>query len=164
MDEDNCIVEVRASSCSSSRTSRVQVLACREGTKQMLALLQKIVDGKATIGGSGLLERWPTSLKDASLCGLGKTVANPVLSTMRYFRDEYIAHVRDRHCPAHVCQAFRTYYINPDKCKGCSRCAKVCPVGAISGTVKQPYVIDQAVCVRCGACKDTCRFDAVEER
>jgi len=164
IDEDNCIVEfaryfmqfIQNESCG-------KCVACREGTKQMLALLQKIVDGQGTLDDIALLEELGNVVKDASLCMLGKTAANPVLSTLRYFRDEYEAHVRDRVCPAHACQAFRRFTINPDKCVGCSRCAKACPAGAISGTIKSPFVIDQEQCVRCGACVEVCRLGAVEE-
>jgi NADH-quinone oxidoreductase subunit F len=165
IDEDNCIVEmaryfmqfIQNESCG-------KCVACREGTKQMLALLKKIVDGKATPADLDLLEEVADVVKDASLCQLGKTASNPVLSTLRYFRSEYIAHVRDRECPAGECKAFRRFYIDPSLCKGCGRCAKACPGGAISGVVKQPYVIDQDKCARCGACVETCRFSAVEER
>jgi NADH-quinone oxidoreductase subunit F len=165
VDEDNCIIEfaryfmefIQSESCG-------KCVACREGTKQMLALLQKIVDGKATMQDLSLLEEVAEVVKDASLCGLGKTAANPVLSSMRHFRNEYIAHVRDRQCPAGECKAFRRFSINPELCKGCSRCAKGCPANAITGQVKQPYVIDQDKCVRCGACVETCRFGAVEEK
>jgi NADH-quinone oxidoreductase subunit F len=164
IDEDNCIVElarhfmqfIQNESCG-------KCVACREGTKQMLALLQKIVDGEGTLEDIALLEELGQVIKDASLCMLGKTAANPVLSTLRYFRDEYEAHVRDRVCPAHACPAFRRFTINAEICVGCSRCAKACPAGAISGKVKSPHVIDQDTCVRCGACIEVCRFDAVEE-
>ncbi len=165
IDEDNCIVEVarffmqfiQSESCG-------KCVACREGTKQMLYLLQKIVDGKGTMEDIALLEEVASVVKDASLCGLGKTAANPVLTTLRYFRDEYIAHVRDRKCPARSCRAFKEYYIIAEKCRGCHRCATVCPAEAISGQVRQPFVIDQEKCMACGACVETCRFDAIEER
>jgi NADH-quinone oxidoreductase subunit F len=165
IDEDNCIVEmarffmqfIQNESCG-------KCVACREGTKQMLALLKKIVDGKATLEDLDLLEEVAVVVRDASLCGLGKTAANPVLSTMRYFREEFLEHVRDRKCTAGECKAFRQFHINPTLCKGCSRCAKACPASAISGVVKQPYVIDQSKCARCGACLETCRFGAVEEK
>ncbi|HPL28771.1 MAG TPA: NADH-ubiquinone oxidoreductase-F iron-sulfur binding region domain-containing protein, partial [Anaerolineae bacterium] len=165
IDEDNCIVEVaRFFMQFIQNESCGKCVACREGTKQMLALLQKIVDGKATLEDLDLLEELALVVRDASLCGLGKTASNPVLSTLRYFREEYLAHVRDRTCPAGVCAAFRHYYIDASKCKGCSRCAKACPAGAITGELKKPYVIDQTKCAHCGACVETCRFGAVEER
>ncbi|MHB1357711.1 MAG: NADH-ubiquinone oxidoreductase-F iron-sulfur binding region domain-containing protein [Anaerolineae bacterium] len=164
-DESNCIVEfarffmqfIASESCG-------KCVACREGTKQMLALLTKIIEGKAEMSDIDLLEELALVVKDASLCGLGKTAGNPVLSTLRYFRDEYVAHVRDHRCPAGVCTAFRKFYIVADKCKGCGRCAKACPAAAISGELRQPFVIDQDKCVHCGACVETCRFDAVEEK
>lgn len=165
IDEDNCIIEVarffmefiQAESCG-------KCVACREGTKQMLALLQKIVDGHGTVDDLALLEEVAMVVKDASLCGLGKTAANPVLTTMRYFRDEYMAHVRDRRCPAHACQAYKEYYVIAEKCTGCGRCARACPSGAIIGWKKEPHIINQKICISCGACVETCRFGAVEER
>jgi NADH-quinone oxidoreductase subunit F len=165
IDENNCIVEIaRFFMTFIARESCGKCVACREGTKQMLALLTKITEGKAEMSDIDLLEEVAVVVKDASLCGLGKTAGNPVLSTLRYFRDEYVAHVRDHRCPAGVCKAFKRFYIVADKCKGCGRCAKACPAGAISGEARQPYVINQDKCIHCGACLETCRFDAVEEK
>jgi len=165
MDEDNCIVEVakffmtfiQAESCG-------KCVACREGTKQMLYIMEKIVNDQATLEDLKLLEEIAHVIQDASLCALGKTAANPILSTLRYFRSEYLAHIVDHQCPAGVCNAFKKYQINPDLCKGCGACAKKCPVNAISGTIKSPFTIDSGICIRCGTCKDTCRFGAIEVR
>ena len=129
----------------------------------MLEILQKIVDGEGKLSDLDSLEEIGEAVKEGSLCGLGKTAPNPVLTTMKYFRDEYLAHVVEHRCPAGVCQGLKTYTINAELCKGCSRCARVCPVGAISGKVKEPFVIDQETCIKCGACKESCRFDAIEE-
>lgn len=165
MDEDNCIVEVakffmtfiQAESCG-------KCVACREGTKQMLHIMEKIVQDKATLEDLALLEDVANVVKDASLCALGKTAANPILSTLRFFRDEYLAHIVDHRCPAGVCQAFKKYVINPEKCTGCSACSRKCPANAISGVIKKPFVIDTSICIRCGVCKETCRFNAIEVR
>jgi NADP-reducing hydrogenase subunit HndC len=104
------------------------------------------------------------AIKESSLCGLGQTAPNPVLSTLRYFRNEYEAHVRDKVCPAGVCKALSRYVIDPDKCKGCSLCSRQCPVGAISGEIRSPFTIDQDKCIKCGACKDTCKFGAISKK
>ncbi len=164
MNEDTCIVEVarffmhftQVESCG-------KCVPCREGTKNMLAILEKIVRGKATMEDLDLLEELALAVKDGSLCGLGKTAPNPVLSTLKYFRDEYIAHIRDKKCPAGVCSALKTIQIQEDLCKGCSKCARQCPVGAISGQIKSPYKIDQSKCIKCGVCVDTCPFKAIKE-
>ena len=164
MNEDTCIVEVarffmhftQVESCG-------KCVPCREGTKNMLAILEKIVRGKATMEDLDLLEELAHAVKDGSLCGLGKTAPNPVLSTLKYFRDEYIAHIRDKKCPAGVCSALKTIQIQEDLCKGCSKCARQCPVGAISGQIKSPYKIDQSKCIKCGVCVDTCPFKAIKE-
>ncbi len=134
---------------------------CREGTKQMLALLDDIIEGRATRQTLDLLERTARAVQMGSLCGLGKTAPNPVLSTLRYFRDEYEAHVFRKTCPAGECKALAKPEIDPAKCKGCTACARKCPVGAITGTVKQPHKIDPDKCIKCGACKAACKFGAI---
>jgi NADH-quinone oxidoreductase subunit F len=134
---------------------------CREGTKRMLEILEKIVAGNGTMEDLDLLEEIASTVSSTALCGLGKTAANPVMSTLKYFRDEYIAHVRDKKCPAGVCSALKTYKINPDKCMGCSLCSRKCPVSAISGQIKSPFTIDPSVCIKCGACQNSCKFGAV---
>ena len=134
---------------------------CREGTKQMLALLDDIIEGRGTMETLELLEETAKAVQLGSLCALGKTAPNPVLSTLRYFRDEYIEHIVNKHCPTGECKALAKPEIDPSKCKGCTACARKCPVGAISGTVKQPHKIDQSKCIKCGACKATCRFGAI---
>lgn len=163
MNEDTCIVEVaRFFMNFTQNESCGKCTPCREGTKNMLAILTKITEGKATMEDLDTLEELAHVVKESSLCGLGKSAPNPVLSTLRYFRDEYIAHIRDKKCPAGVCTALKTYTINPDKCKGCSKCARNCPVGAIDGVIKSPYKINQDKCIKCGACMNGCAFKAVE--
>jgi NADH-quinone oxidoreductase subunit F len=135
---------------------------CREGTKQMLAMLEDITNGNATEETLVLLEQLAKTVKTASLCGLGKTAPNPVLSTLRYFRDEYEAHVIHKRCPTGQCRGLAMPEINPEKCKGCTACVKKCPVGAITGELKKPHKIDATKCIKCGACKVACKFGAVE--
>uniref|UniRef100_A0A7V4DFT4 NADH-quinone oxidoreductase subunit NuoF n=1 Tax=Candidatus Caldatribacterium californiense TaxID=1454726 RepID=A0A7V4DFT4_9BACT len=162
LDEDTCIVEVARFFMSFTQSESCgKCVPCREGTKHMLNILQKIVDGKATLEDLALLEETALVVKDASLCGLGKTAPNPVLTTLRYFRDEYIDHVVHKVCPAQVCQAMREFWIDPEKCRACGKCARVCPVSCISGRPKVPYVIDQAKCIKCGSCFEACPFDAI---
>ena len=137
---------------------------CRVGTRRLLEILEKITSGKGTMEDIDRLEELAAYIKANSLCGLGQTAPNPVLSTLRYFKDEYIAHVVDKKCPAGVCKDLLQYTIIEDKCKGCSACSRKCPVGAISGEIKSPFVIDQNKCIKCGACIETCKFGAIEKK
>lgn len=162
MDEDNCMVDIAKfflqftvdESCG-------KCTPCRIGTKRLYEMLEKITSGNATMEDLDKMEKLCYYIKNNSLCGLGQTAPNPVLSTLRYFKDEYIAHVQDKKCPAGVCQDLLTYKIIDLKCKGCTACARGCPVGAISGTVKQPHSIDTAKCIKCGACMAKCKFGAI---
>lgn len=130
----------------------------------MYEMLDKITKGQATLEDLDKLEELCYYIKENALCGLGQTAPNPVLSTLRYFRDEYVAHVVEKRCPAGVCKALLSYTIDADKCKGCTLCARNCPAGAITGTVKEPHVIDQSKCVKCGACMEKCRFGAISKK
>lgn len=162
LDEDTCIVEVARFFMSFTQNESCgKCVPCREGTKHMLGVLQRIVDGRASSEDLALLEETALVVKDASLCGLGKTAPNPVLTTLRYFRDEYLDHVVHKVCPAHVCQAMREYWIDPEKCRTCGKCARVCPVSCISGRPKVPYIIDQSKCIKCGSCFEACPFEAI---
>jgi ferredoxin len=133
---------------------------CRIGTRRMLEMLEKICDGNGTEEMLEELENLANTIKDTALCGLGQTAPNPILSTLRYFKDEYLAHVVDKKCPAGTCQKLFKLVIT-DACKGCTKCARNCPVNAITGTIKQKHVIDQAKCIKCGACIDNCPFKAI---
>lgn len=162
MDEDTCMVEVaRFFMDFTQNESCGKCVPCREGTKRMLEILEKIVAGKGSEEDIDLLEEIANTVSKTALCGLGKSAANPVISTLKYFREEYIAHVRDKKCPAGQCTALKTYKIDPEKCKGCSLCSRNCPVNAISGEIKKPFVIDAAKCIKCGACESNCKFGAV---
>ncbi|MBQ6361931.1 MAG: NADH-quinone oxidoreductase subunit NuoF [Lachnospiraceae bacterium] len=165
MDEDNCMVDIAKffleftvdESCG-------KCTPCRIGTRRMHEILDRITKGQGTLEDLDKLEELAKYIKANSLCGLGQTAPNPVLSTMRYFRDEYIAHVVEKRCPAGVCKGLLSYTIDPEKCKGCTACYRKCPVEAISGTVKQPHVIDQSKCIKCGSCLDTCKFGAITKK
>jgi len=162
MDEDTCMVEVaRFFMQFTQNESCGKCVPCREGTKQMLALLTKITNGEGTEEDLALLEEVALAVQDGALCGLGKTAPNPVLTTLKYFRSEYEAHILEKRCPAGVCQALRVYSIDPEKCRGCTLCMKVCPVGAISGERRKPHSIDATKCIKCGACVEKCRFGAI---
>ncbi len=162
MDEDSCMVDIAkffleftvSESCG-------KCTPCRVGTKRMLEILTRISEGKGEMEDLEKLEELANFIQTNSLCGLGQTAPNPVLSTMRFFRDEYVAHIKDKTCPAGVCKKLLKYSIIEDKCKGCTLCARNCPVDAISGAVKTPHVIDTAKCIKCGACMDNCRFGAI---
>ena len=161
MDEDNCMVDIARfymefivdESCG-------KCTPCRVGTKRMLEILKRIVDGKGEEGDIEKLEELATTIKDTALCGLGQTAPNPVLSTLRFFRDEYEAHIKEKRCPAHHCKNLLQYVIT-DKCRGCTACARVCPAGCISGEVKKQHTIDPKKCLKCGSCMEKCRFGAI---
>ena len=162
LDEGTCMVEVaRYFMHFTQSESCGKCVLCREGTRRMLEILEKIVNGEGTMQDLSTLQELAETVQDGSLCGLGKTAPNPVLSTLKYFKDEYIAHVVEKRCPAGQCQAFKTYVIDGEKCIGCSLCAKKCPVGAISGELKNPFTIDGAACIKCGVCQEVCKFGAV---
>ena len=162
MDEDDCMVSVAKfylqftvdESCG-------KCVPCRIGNKRLEEILDKITKGKGTMEDLDYLKNLSKVIKDTALCGLGQTSPNPVLSTLDNFYDEYVAHIVDKRCPAHKCRALRVYAIDPDRCKGCTACARACPAGAIKGEVKQAHVIDNEKCIRCGACFDKCKFNAV---
>ena len=163
MDEDNCMVDIARfymefivdESCG-------KCTPCRVGTKRMLEILKRITEGKGEEGDIEKLEELANTIKNTALCGLGQTAPNPVLSTLRFFRDEYEAHIKEKRCPAHHCQNLLQYVIT-DKCRGCTACARVCPAGAITGEVKKQHVIDQTKCLKCGACMEKCRFGAINK-
>lgn len=164
MDDRTCMVEVaRFFMDFTQRESCGKCIPCREGTSRMLEILERIVAGKGEEKDLDLLEELAHMVTDMSLCGLGQTAANPVISTLKYFRDEYIEHVYDKRCSAGVCSAFRHFEIDEEKCRGCSSCAKICPVGAISGERKSPFKINVDICIRCGACIEKCAFNAIKE-
>ena len=162
MDEDTCMVDMAKffleftvdESCG-------KCTPCRVGTKRLLELLDKITKGNGTLEDLDRMEELCHYIKQNSLCGLGQTAPNPVLATLKFFRDEYAAHVTYKLCPAGVCKDLVSYSIIADKCKGCTKCARNCPVGAISGTIKNPHEINQTACIKCGACISNCPFGAI---
>ncbi|KAA3384456.1 NADH-ubiquinone oxidoreductase-F iron-sulfur binding region domain-containing protein, partial [Akkermansia muciniphila] len=165
MDEDTCMVDIAKffleftvdESCG-------KCTPCRVGTKRLWEMLDKVSKGIATMEDLDKMEELCYFIKENSLCGLGQTAPNPVLSTLRYFRDEYEAHIKEKRCPAGVCKSLLSFEIDPAKCKGCTLCARVCPAGAITGTVKNPHVIDKSKCLKCGACIEKCRFGAITKK
>ena len=165
LDEDNCMVDIAkfylgftvSESCG-------KCTPCRIGTKRMLEILEKISEGRGELEDLDRLEELAKYIQANALCGLGQTAPNPILSTLEHFRDEYVAHIVDKRCPAGVCKALLNYVIDPEKCKGCTKCARNCPASAISGEVKQPHVIDPAKCIKCGACMENCAFGAISRK
>lgn len=162
MDDNTCMVEVaRFFMNFTQNESCGKCVPCREGTKRMLEILEKIVAGNGTLEDLDLLDELAHMITDTALCGLGKSAALPVMSTLKLFKDEYIQHVVDKKCISHNCSALRKFVISKERCKGCSKCARNCPVGAISGRIREPYEIDSSICIKCGACQDACAFHAI---
>ena len=164
LDDKTCMVEVaRFFMNFTQNESCGKCVPCREGTKRMLAILERIVEGRGEEGDIELLLDLADTISATALCGLGKSAASPVVSTIRSFRDEYEAHIREKRCPAGACRKLRRIVIDSELCKGCSKCSKVCPAGAISGEIKKPFVIDLSSCIRCGSCIEACPFHAIKE-
>ncbi len=164
MDEETCMVDIaRYFLDFTQKESCGKCVPCRLGTKQLLLMLEKITQGKGEMQDLTLLYNLAEKVKSGSLCGLGQTAPNPILTTLKYFRDEYILHIQDKVCPAKVCKNLIYFKIDPDKCKACALCFKACPVNAIKGAVKQVHVIEQDKCIKCGVCLEVCppKFNAV---
>ena len=163
LDEDTCMVDIAKFYLEfTADESCGKCTPCRIGTKRLLQLLTKITEGKGEPEDLVKIEELANHMKQSSLCALGQSAPNPVLSTMRYFRSEYLAHIVDKVCPAGVCKALLTYHIDEQKCKGCTICARNCPVNAISGQLKQAHKIDTSKCIKCGLCMANCKFGAIE--
>jgi NADH-quinone oxidoreductase subunit F len=164
LDENTCMVEIaRFFMNFTQNESCGKCIPCREGTKRMLEILERIVAGQGTMGDIDMLLELADMITATTLCGLGKSAAFPVVSTIKYFRAEYEAHVLEKKCPAKVCQKLKQIVIEKELCRGCSKCAKICPVNAISGKIKEPFIIDQDKCIKCGACLESCTFKAIKE-
>lgn len=164
MDDKTCMVEIaRFFMNFTQNESCGKCVPCREGTKRMLEILERITEGNGRDGDIELLEELADTISNTALCGLGKTAPSPVISTIKNFREEYEAHIYQKRCPSGACSKLKRFVIDPEKCKGCSKCARNCPVNAISGKIKSPYVIDQDKCIKCGACVTNCAFGAVTE-
>jgi NADH:ubiquinone oxidoreductase subunit F (NADH-binding) len=163
MDDTTCMIDVaRFFLDFTQKESCGKCVPCRVGTRHMVDILQKISDGEGEPGDLSKLEKLAKVVKSGSLCGLGQTAPNPVLTTIKYFKDEYEAHINEKRCPAGVCKELITYRIIEEACTACGKCKKVCSVDAITGEKKVPHVIDPVICIKCGQCKDVCPFDAVE--
>ena len=164
MDQHTCMVEVaRFFMNFTQNESCGKCVPCREGTRRMLEILERIVAGNGRDGDIELLLELADTITNTALCGLGKSAALPVVSTIKNFRDEYEAHIYQKRCPTGNCRKLKRIHIDPELCKGCSKCSRGCPVGAISGVIKQPFVIDQEKCIKCEACVSTCPFHAIKE-
>lgn len=162
MDTNTCMVEVARFFINFTQNESCgKCVPCREGTKRMLEILERIVAGNGTLEDLDILDELAQTITETALCGLGKSAALPVMSTLKLFRDEYVEHVVDKKCVSHTCTAFRKFIISPERCKGCSKCARNCPVGAISGKIKEPFTIDTEKCIKCGACESACAFGAI---
>lgn len=162
MDETTCMIDVAKFFLDfTQKESCGKCTFCRVGTKRMLEILTRITEGEGQEGDIEMLEDLSYQIKESSLCGLGQTAPNPVLTTLKYFRDEYEAHIIDKKCPAKVCKPLLTYTVDPEKCTGCTVCAKNCPSNCIDGARKEVHFINQEACIRCGACYSKCKFDAI---